>query len=344
MTDKIKAWACLEKGGQIQPWEYEPRQLGADDVEIKITHCGMCGSDLHHIDSGWRPGIYPMVPGHEIVGHVIAKGSNVKDFELGQRVGVGAQAMSCLECDECHNHLESYCEGMVTTYDSKYPDGAVAYGGYATRVRVHQHFTFAIPENLPSEGVAPLFCAGITVLSPMLKHGVKEGTKLGVIGIGGLGHMGIQWGRALGATTVAISHSKSKEQEAYELGATDFIYNEEQKKKHRRSFDFIVCTVNYDNIDLSQYLSLLKVDGQFIMVGAPETPIQLSVFSLIKSRISVSGSAIGSPEEIRYMLKLASEKNVIAKTQLFAMHEVNEAIKQFREGKPHFRFVLEIKE
>ncbi len=342
MSEQFHAWACLEKSGEIKPWTYTPRPLGDDDVEINITHCGICGSDIHQIDSGWGPSPYPIVPGHEIVGTVAAKGANVKEFEIGQRVGVGAQCFSCMDCHECHDHKEPYCDKKVWTYADKFADGNSSYGGYATKVRVHQHFTFGVPDNLSSEGVAPLFCAGITALSPMLKYNVKEGTQLGVVGIGGLGHMAIQWGRALGAHTVAISHSPNKEKEALELGANAFIWSKEQIQQHRKSLDIIVCTANYDNMDVYPYLSLLKTDGRLVLVGVPEVPLSVHAFALISSRISLSGSAIGSPEEIKQMLKIASEKNVVAKTQVFSIKDVNEAIKQFREGKPHFRFVLKI--
>jgi len=339
---KIKAWACKDKGCDIEPWEYTPRPLGADDVEISIEYCGICGSDVHQMDSGWGASFYPIVPGHEIVGKIVAMGANVKEFSLNQRVGVGAQAMSCLNCSDCKSHFEQYCFDRVWTYNGKYKDGNISYGGYATRVRVHSHFTFAIPDNLPSEQVAPLLCAGITTFSPMLKFGVKQGTKLGVVGIGGLGHLAIQWGKALGAHTTAISHSASKEQAAKELGADEFVYKPEDFAAKARSLDIIICTANVDNINIGQYISLLKVDGRFVMVGAPETPISFNVFSIIVTRINVCGSLIGSPEEIRTMLKLASEKNVLAKTQVFSINNVNEAIKQFREGKPNFRFVLKI--
>lgn len=287
---------------------------------------------------------HPIVVGHEIVGHIDAVGTNVTEFKVGDRVGVGAQVFSCLDCKNCNRHKEAYCNDHVWTYTSFYKDGEQSRGGYATAVRVHKHFTFAIPDNLPSEGVAPLFCAGITSLSPLLTYGVKEGTKLGVIGIGGLGHLAILFGKALGAHVTAISHSPHKEQATRELGADEFICTEEQFKQNKQSLDLIVCTANGKNMDIQKYLSLLDVDGRMVFVGVPETPVAIHAFSLIGSRLSISGSAIGSPEEIKLMLKLASEKNILAKVQVFDIENVNEALKQFREGKPNYRYVLKIQD
>jgi len=339
-SEQIQAWACFEASGEIKQWSYTPRPLGADDVEIKITHCGICGTDVHRIDANLGPSPFPFVPGHEIVGHVVAKGANVTALNTGQRVGVGYQCLSCLSCEDCHDHRESYCEHLVATLADKYPDGQPTQGGFATRIRVHNHFAIPVPDNLPSDGVAPLFCAGITVYSPMLKYGVGKGTKLGVVGIGGLGHLALQWGRALGAHTVAISHSPSKEKEALELGANEVIYSPEHMKQHKKSLNIIICTVDEPN--LQTYMSLLKTDGRLVVVGLSATPLSASVFPLILSRLSLSGSSIGSPDEIKKMLQLASEKNVVAKTQTFAIKDVNEAIKQFKQGAPHFRFVLKI--
>jgi len=338
-ADQIQAWACFEKSGELKPWSYTPRSLGVDDVEIKITHCGICGTDIHRIDANLGPTPYPLVPGHEVVGHVISKGRNVTELKIGQRVGVGYQSLSCLSCEDCKEHNDAYCEHLVPTLAAKYPDGSPSYGGFATRIRVHNRFAFAIPDNLPSDGVAPLFCAGITVFSPMLKYGVGKGTRIGVIGIGGLGHLALQWGRALGAHTIAISHSPSKEKDALELGANEVIFTPEHIQKHRRSLSLIICTIDDPNLDT--YLSLLKTDGRFVIVGLSAVPLSLSVFSIL-NRVSLSGSAIGSPDEIKHMLQLASEKNVVAKTQVFSIKDVNEAIKQFKQGKPHFRFVLQI--
>jgi len=228
----------------------------------------------------------------------------------------------------------------VATLCSKYPDGVVSKGGFATRVRTHNHFAIPIPDSLPSEGAASLFCAGITVFSPLVKYGVGKSTKLGVIGIGGLGHLALQFGRALGANTIAITHSPSKEKEALELGASEVLYNPEHIQKHKFSFDLILCCA--DDPNLQTNLSLLKTDGRFIIVGVSPAPVALPVLPIILSRYSVSGSAIGSPDDIKRMLQVASEKNVLAKTQLFSINDVNEAIKQFKQGKPHFRFVLKI--
>jgi uncharacterized zinc-type alcohol dehydrogenase-like protein len=232
---------------------------------------------------------------------------------------------------------------MVWTYNSKYADGAVSYGGYAQNVRVDERFAFAIPENLPSHSVAPLLCAGATVFSPLKHWKVGKGTKLGVLGIGGLGHLGVKFGAALGAEVTAISHSKNKGEDAKALGAHSFLCSSDNEamKAAEGTLDVILSTVSA-NVDWSSYTSLLKPDGLLIMVGLPEEKLTIPAFALIGHRISIAGSLIGSPKDIQEMLVLASEKNIVADTQVFPIEKVNEAIAAFREGKPKYRFVLEI--
>eukprot|EP00029_Vermamoeba_vermiformis_P011410 TRINITY_DN626_c0_g1_i1.p1 TRINITY_DN626_c0_g1~~TRINITY_DN626_c0_g1_i1.p1 ORF type:complete len:348 (-),score=75.36 TRINITY_DN626_c0_g1_i1:42-1085(-) len=342
---QFKAWAAFEPKGQLSEWSYTPRPLGPHDIEIDITHCGMCATDLHRIDSGWGPSKYPLVPGHEIVGLVTHLGSEVTRFKVGQRVGVGAQCQSCHQCDDCNERLQAYCDKKVMTYGSTFSDGASSYGGYAKNIRVDERFSFAIPENIKSEEAAPLLCAGITLYDPLKHFGAGPGKKVGIVGIGGLGHLGLKFARALGAEVYAISTSASKEEEAKKLGAHHFINTKDKAslEKNQDQLDLIVSTLNQD-VDWQMYFSLVKRDGTFVIVGIPEEKLQIPAFSIIGKRLKFAGSAIGSPNEIEEMLKLASKDNIVANTQVWPLEKVNEAIAAFREGKPRYRYVLQIKQ
>jgi len=260
----------------------------------------------------------------------------------GMRVGVGAQVDSCSNCRECKRHEEELCEKAVLTYNSHYPDGTVTYGGYSQYIRAPEEFTFAIPENLPSEGVAPLLCAGITTYAPLRVFNVG-GQELGVLGVGGLGHLGIKWGKALGCNVTAISSKMGKERSTRELGADNFLCTTDlnSMKEHSRSLDCILSTVSA-NIDWKPVLNLLKPDGRFIMVGLPEEPLNIMSYLLTSSRISICGSTIGSPDMIREMLKLAGDKNITANTELWPLTRVNEALDGVRQGKPRYRYVLDV--
>jgi uncharacterized zinc-type alcohol dehydrogenase-like protein len=342
--NQFKAWAGFEPKGQLSEWAYTPRPLGPRDVEIDITHCGMCATDIHRLDSGWGPSRYPMVPGHEIIGLVAKVGSEVTRFQVGQRVGVGAQCLACHQCDDCNEHLEAYCEKKVATYGSVYPDGAFSYGGYSKNIRIDERFTFSIPENLKSEEAAPLLCAGITVYDPLKHFGAGPGKKVGIVGIGGLGHLGLKFARALGAEVYAISTSASKEEEAKKLGAHHFINTKDNDSvdKHRKQLDLIISTLDGD-VDWSMYLSMVKRDGQFVIVGIPETKIQIPAFALIAKRINFGGSFIGSPSGIEEMLAVASKENIGANVQVWPIEKVNEALENFRKGMPRYRYVLDLK-
>eukprot|EP01125_Pyxidicula_operculata_P010160 TRINITY_DN3351_c0_g1_i1.p1 TRINITY_DN3351_c0_g1~~TRINITY_DN3351_c0_g1_i1.p1 ORF type:complete len:361 (+),score=33.03 TRINITY_DN3351_c0_g1_i1:32-1084(+) len=348
MSEQFEAWASFEAKGELKEWKYTPRPLGELDVEIAISHCGICYSDIHTIDSGWGPTNYPVVPGHEIVGHVVKVGSGVSEFKVGDRVGVGAQCCSCCkkQCDYCTGDLEQYCSRKVFTYGSKFEDGEISRGGYAKKVRVHERFTFKIPDNIPGEEIAPLLCAGVTTYEPLVRFKVGAGHKLGVIGIGGLGHLGIQWGAALGSEVTAISRSDRKKDLAFKLGAKHFLSSADQSqmvKEAASSFDFLLMTENV-TFELSHYLKLLKPAGAIILVALPEAKIQFSPFDLLSSGRSIHTSLIGSPARIKEMLKLAEEKNIRAMAQVFPISQVNEAIAGVREGKPTFRYVLKISE
>ncbi|OWZ09252.1 Mannitol dehydrogenase [Phytophthora megakarya] len=344
----VNAYAAFEASGKIVPFQYESRPLGVDDVEVKISHCGICGSDIHHLDSGWRPTMFPCVFGHEIIGEVTVAGTNVKALAVGDRVGIGAQVWACLNkdpkkpCEECADGENAFCNRSVITYDAKYEDGSMAYGGYADYVRVDSNFAFKIPDNIPSATAAPLLCAGVTVYTP-LKHNVKPGDRVGVIGIGGLGHLAIQFIRALGAIPVAFSRSANKEKEIRALGAEEFynLSDPEDEKKAVNSVNVLLLTADANDMPYNTYLTLVKKRGTFIMVGVPNDEVKFKPMFVVGKGIKWVGSLIGSIQDIKDMLKLASEKNVRAIVQQMPMSNVNEGIALMREGRVRYRVVLE---
>ncbi len=329
--------------GHLKYQKFEPKTWTEDDVEIKIHYCGICASDLHTLRSGWGATNYPIVVGHEIVGETIKVGSNVKNIKQGDIVGVGAQSGSCLACGPCTSDKEPYCDsGMIGTYNGKYKDGKSSSGGYADFARVNGHFCIPIPESVDPAVAAPMMCGGVTVYSPLKQNNVGPGSKVGVIGIGGLGHFAIMFAKALGAEVTAISSSHSKEEDAKKMGATDFIASSDKDsfKNNKRRFDLIICTVNSPDMPMSQYLSMLKVHAKLVLVGAPEAPIPLSVFPLLMNGVDLGGSAIGSPREIREMLELAQKTNTKTWLQTWPMDKVNEACLAMEDGKARYRYVL----
>ncbi|CAI5728661.1 hypothetical protein KXD40_007349 [Peronospora effusa] len=347
----IHAYACFGKDEEVKPWEYQSRPLGASDVEIKISHCGICGSDLHTIESGWRPSTYPCVVGHEIVGEVTLAGPDVKDLKVGDRVGVGALAWSCLNkdpsvpCKECSSGDDAYCAQRVWTYNGTYKnDGATSYGGYADYVRVAHEFAFKIPDNIPSDVAAPLLCAGATVFTPLKEAGVKPGKRVGVLGIGGLGHLGIQFANAMGAdAVVAFSRSANKEQEVRDLGATEFVVytDEKQAEAAAGSVDVLLICASAENMPYTLFLSFLAVRGSCIMVGLPNDDVKFSPFSVVSKGAKFVGSNVGSIQDIKDMLDVASKKNVRAVIQKLPMSKANDGIKMVRNGTVRYRVVLE---
>ncbi|ETM33636.1 hypothetical protein L914_19152, partial [Phytophthora nicotianae] len=268
----VSAYAAFEPSGNIVPYQYESRPLGPEDVEIKISHCGICASDIHHLNSDRRPTMYPCVAGHEVIGEVTVAGLSVKNLAVGDRVGVGAHVWSCLNrdpkrpCEDCADGEVAYCEHTVIAFNAKYEDGAMAYGGFAEYVRVDSNFAFKIPDNIPSASAAPLLCAGVTVFTPLRRY-VKPGDHVGVIGIGGLGHLAIQFIRALGATPVAFSRSADKEEETRALGAEEFynLSDPEDQKKAEKSVNVLLLTADAPNMPYNTYLTLVKKRGTFIM-------------------------------------------------------------------------------
>lgn len=345
----VHAYASFDETGICQPWEYQSRPLGDEDVEIKISHCGICGTDIHTIDGGWGPAPYPCVPGHEIIGEVTLAGSNVENLVVGDRVGVGAQAWACLnrdpndKCLDCADGEDAVCDQVVWTYNSTYKDGAKAQGGYADYIRVDSNYAFKIPDALPSDVTAPLLCAGATVYTPLKQEGVKAGDRVGVIGIGGLGHLAIQFINALGACPVAFSRSASKEKEIRALGAKEFynLSDPEDQKKAANSVDYLILTADAKNMPYNLYLGLVRKRGTFIMVGLPNDEVKFSPFFIVPRSVRVRGSCIGSIQDIKDMLELAAKENVRAIIEKLPMAKVNEGLQKVRDGSVRYRVVLE---
>ncbi|MCJ1311060.1 hypothetical protein MMC25_004730 [Agyrium rufum] len=337
---KFSGWMGLDEksvDGNLKEQEYEPKKWSETDIDIKISHCGVCGSDIHTLRSGWGA----------TVGTAVKVGKEVKNIKVGDRVGVGAQSDSCLkpDCEECSNSEENYCEHMIGTYNGKWPDGSKSYGGYADYWRGPSHFVLKIPDSIASEDAAPMLCGGITLFAPLKKNGCGPGKKVGIVGIGGLGHFGLLYAKALGADkVVAISRSSSKKDDALKMGADDFIATGEDKEwatHHARSLDLIVSTVSSPDMPLAEYLQLLRPKGTFVQVGAPEDSFPpLSAFNFIAKEIALKGSMIGSPSEIAEMLDLTAKQNIKPWTQKIPLKDANKAVPDFIANKPRYRFVL----
>ncbi|KAL1930847.1 hypothetical protein VTP01DRAFT_9984 [Rhizomucor pusillus] len=343
--DTFHGWVCSGKGAPLEWREMPLKTFDDDTVEMDITHCGICGSDLHTMDSGWGPTDYDVVVGHEITGVATRIGKNVKHIKVGDRIGVGAQSGACLECDVCRNGDENLClNGIIGTYNSRWPNGEKTFGGYADKWRGHQRFVFKIPDNMSNEVAATFLCAGITTYSPLKRYNVKPGDKVGVIGIGGLGHFAIMWAKAMGAEVVALSSSDRKREDAKALGCDDYVVigDEEAMKKHATSFTHIICTSFSKDFNWIAYFSMMLPNSTFILVGLPEEPLKGIPPGLLALRqISVVGSAIGSPKMIEEMLQLASETSVRPWLNKFPMKECPQAVQHMREGKARYRIILE---
>lgn len=333
---KIKGYAAFTKKADLKLFEYEPKKLDDKDVLIEITHCGICHSDLHLIDNDWQSSRYPFIPGHEIIGNVIGKGDKVTALEIGQRVGVGWQSGACFECEACEHGNDNQCIHQEATCVGRN-------GGFAESIIVDSRFAFAVPENLTSENAAPLLCGGVTVYSPLVHHGVRPADKVGVIGIGGLGHLALQFAAAMGCEVTAFSTSSDKEKEAKSYGAHKFINSKDAKQMESaiRSLDFIISTV-FVNLNWEEYIKILKPNGKFCFVGAPPAKLDIFIPPFAMSQKTVTGSAIGPRWMIREMLGFASRHNIQAKTELYPIKDVNKAITRLRENKVRYRAVLKM--
>ena len=345
---KTKAYAAASATSPLALDTIQRREPTDRDVQIEILYCGICHSDLHTVRDEWSSVMattYPCVPGHEIVGKVTQVGSAVKGFKEGDLVGVGCMVDSDQTCPHCQADVEQFCaSGAIFTYNS--PDrhlGGVTYGGYSENIVVDENFVLRVPENLNPAGVAPLLCAGITTYSPIRRWGDIKGKKVGILGLGGLGHMGVKFARAFGAHVVVFTTSPSKKEDALRLGAHEIIVstNPEEMQQHAGSFDFILDTISAEH-DINSYLGMLGLEGNLTLVGAPEKPLSISAFALIFGRKSLSGSLIGGIKETQEMLDFCGEHNITANVEVIPIQKVNEAYERMVKSDVKYRFSIEI--
>lgn len=340
-----KAYAAYSATTPLAPYDFERRTPGPHDVQIEILYCGVCHSDLHQARDEWGGSIYPMVPGHEIVGRVVAVGNHVTKFKAGDLAGVGVMVDSCRTCKNCKSDLEQYCvEGMTGTYNAMERDGkTIAQGGYATQIVTDEKYVLHISDKLDLAAVAPLLCAGITTYSPLRYAGIKAGMKVAVIGLGGLGHMAVKFAVSFGAEVSVISTSPSKKADAEKLGAKHFIIskNADEMKTYNSYFDIIVDAVSAPH-DFTPYLNLLDVNGKLLVVGLPTEEPKVSPFSLITNRRSIIGSMIGGIKETQEMLDYCAEKNIVADIETIKVQDINNAYERMLKGDVKYRFVIDI--
>lgn len=341
----VKSYAAQAATTPLAPHTINRRDPKPDDVQIDILYCGVCHSDLHTARNEWGGTIYPCVPGHEIVGKVTAVGDKVTKYEVGDTVGVGCLVDSCRECQNCKEGLEQYClNGFVGTYNGQQKDGSGnTYGGYSKQIVVTEDFVLKISDKLPLDGVAPLLCAGITTYSPLRHWKVKAGDRVGVVGLGGLGHMGVKLAVSMGAEVTMLSHSASKQKDAEKLGAHKFILtsDKEQVKNVTGYFDFILDTVSADH-DYNMYLSMLRTNGNMVCVGAPPSPAQIPAFNLIFGRRSIGGSLIGGIPETQEMLDYCAEHNIVSDVEVIDIKDINESYERMLKGDVRYRFVIDM--
>ena len=340
-----KSYAAQSASSLLAPLSIERREPGPHDVHIDILYCGVCHSDLHQARNEWHNTVYPCVPGHEIVGRVTKTGAHVTKFKEGDLAAVGCMVDSCRTCSSCDAGLEQYCLQFPTfTYNGQDKQlGGITYGGYSDAIVVDEAYTLKVPENLDPAAVAPLLCAGITTYSPLHHWKVGPGQKVGIVGLGGLGHMGVKFAHALGAHTVLFTTSPSKVEDGLKLGAEEVVISRDAAAmaKHAASFDFILDAVSADH-DINAYLSLLKLDGNLTLVGAPEKPLPVEAFNLLLPRRSFSGSAIGGIAETQEMLDFCSAKGIVSEIEVIAIQQINEAYERLLKGDVKYRFVIDM--
>lgn len=344
---KTLAYAAHNAQSPLAPFTFDRRAPGDGDVQIEILYCGVCHSDLHQARNEWGNSIFPMVPGHEIVGRVTAVGKNVTKFKTGDLAGVGCMVDSCQTCASCKDSLEQFCEeGMTQTYNGYERDGVtIAQGGYSSAIVVREEFVLKVSDKLPLDAVAPLLCAGITTYSPLRHWEVGPGQKVGIVGLGGLGHMGVKFARALGAHVVVFTTSPNKKEDALRLGAHEVVIsrNEAEMNAHTGSFDFILNTVAAPH-SLDPFVALLKRDGTLTLVGVPDHPHPSpSVFGLVMGRKSIAGSLIGGIAETQEMLDFCAAHNIVSDVETIAVQDINTAYDRMQKGDVKYRFVIDMK-
>eukprot|EP00727_Mastigamoeba_balamuthi_P012111 m51a1_g7522 putative alcohol dehydrogenase (359) ;mRNA; r:24745-25821 len=346
-SSEVRAYSAASSSSPLAPTTIRRRHPTARDVEIDILYCGVCHSDVHTVRDDWHaamPTVYPCVPGHEIVGRVVAVGSQVSRHKVGDLVGVGCMVDSDRTCPVCHAHTEQFCPAATFTYNS--PDkhlGGTTFGGYSASVVVDEHFVLSVPGNLSLPGVAPLLCAGITTYSPLRAAGVKQGMRVGIVGLGGLGHMGVKFARAMGAHVVVLTHSAKKRDDALQLGAHEVVLttDAEEMKKRAGSLDFILDTVSADH-DVNALIGLLCVAGRITLVGAPSKPLAVGAFSLLMGKKSIGGSMIGGIAETQEMLDFCGKHNVTADVEVIPMQKINEAYERMIKCDVKYRFSIDM--
>jgi uncharacterized zinc-type alcohol dehydrogenase-like protein len=330
----IRAYAAREPGGKLEPFEYDPGPLGEEEVEIQVEYCGICHSDLSMLNNDWGITRYPFVPGHEVIGTIAALGDRVKQLQLGQRVGLGWYSRSCMHCEWCMGGDHNLCLTAEGTIVGRH-------GGFADKVRAHQSWVLSLPKDLKPATAGPLFCGGITVFNPLVQFDLKPTDRVGVIGIGGLGHMALRFLHAWGCDVTAFSTSADKEAEAKEMGANHFVNSRDPEalKAVANSFDLILSTVNAD-LDWGTYIAALRPKGRLHFVGVVPNPVSSHVFPLIERQKSISASPLGSPTTLARMLDFAARHQLEPITETFTFERVNEAMERLRSGKARYRIVL----
>ncbi len=345
--NNTKAYSAASATSPLASTKIQRRDPTAHDVQIEILFCGICHSDVHQVRNEWSgvmPTVYPIVPGHEIVGRVTKVGPAVTHYKPGDLAAVGCMVDADCTCPECHAGFEQFCPNMTLTFNS--PDkhlGGVTYGGYSDSIVVNEHFVLRVPAHLNLAGTAPLLCAGITTYSPMRRRGVAKGKKTGVVGLGGLGHMGVKFAHALGAHVVVFTTSPSKKEDALRLGADEVVVsrNADEMQKHAGSFDFILDAVSASH-DINAYLNLLRRDGNLTLVGAPEKHLEVSAFSLLMGRRNLSGSLIGGIRETQEMLDFCGKHNITADVEVIPIQKVNEAYTRLLKSDVKYRFSIDM--
>ncbi len=337
------AYAAQSPTSPLAPFTIERRAPGPREVLLDVRYCGVCHSDLHQARDEWGGGLFPMVPGHEIVGQVAQVGAEVTAWKVGDAVGVGCLVDSCRHCEACDAGEEQYCAGSVGTYNATGKDGLPTYGGYSTRLTVSEDFLVRIPAGIPLDRAAPLLCAGITTYSPLRHFGVKAGDAIAVVGLGGLGHMGVKLAKAMGAQVTVLSHSPTKREDALKLGADDFVVTTgpEAFAANAGRFSFILDTVSAPH-DYNAYLGLLARDGTMVVVGAPPEPTPVAAFPLIFGRKRLAGSLIGGIKETQAMLDFCAEHGVASDIELIPIQQINEAYERMLRGDVRYRFVIDL--
>ncbi len=340
-----KSYAAPAAASKLEPYNFERRDPGPNDVQIDILFCGVCHTDIHFINNDWGISVYPMVPGHEILGRVVAVGNHVKKFKPGDMAGVGCLVDSCRECEYCNEGLEQYCQGgAVYTYSAYEKDGkTITQGGYSNKIVVDERFVLKVSDKLSPAHAAPLLCAGITTYSPLRKWKVGKGHKIGIIGLGGLGHMAIKFAASFGAEVTVLSTSPGKKEDALKLGAHNFVItkDEEQVKSVANTFDFILDTLSASH-DYNMYVGMLKVDGTLICVGLPPEPITVPAFNIVFSRKCVAGSLIGGLPETQEMLEYCAEHNIVSDVEVIPIQKIQEAYERMLKSDVKYRFVIDM--